>query len=81
MACVCLIHVRLSAELLLFKSFIYLPSFWKKMYLFSQLFMFLAVLGLRCCMGFSLIAVSRGYFLVAVFNLLIVVTSLVEHRL
>ena len=51
------------------------------MYLFSQLFMFLAVLGLRCCMGFSLIAVSRGYFLVAVFNLLIVVTSLVEHRL
>ena len=42
---------------------------------------FFAVLGLCCCMGFSLAAVSRGYFIV-VFELLIVVASLaMEHRL
>jgi hypothetical protein len=31
--------------------------------LFSQniFYLFMAVLGLPCCMGFSLVAVSRGY--------------------
>ena len=44
--------------------------------------LFLAVLGLYCCMGFSLVAVIRGYSLVAVHGLLIVVASLaVEHKL
>ena len=39
-------------------------------------------LGLRCFEGFSLVAVSRGYPLVAGHWLLIVVASLVvEHRL
>ena len=43
--------------------------------------LFLAVLGLGCCVGFSLVAVSRGYSLVE-HGLLIVVASLVaEHRL
>ena len=42
--------------------------------------LFLAVLGLRCCMGFSLVVESRTYFLVAVHWLLITVSSLVgEH--
>ena len=31
----------------------------------SYLFFFLAVLGLCCCVGFSLVADSRGYALVA----------------
>ena len=42
----------------------------------------LAVLGLCCCVGFSLVVASGGYSLVAVLWLLIVVVSLVaEHRL
>ena len=36
--------------------------------------LFLAVLGLHCCMGFSLVAASRGYFLVEVHGLLIAMT-------
>ena len=53
-------------------------------YLLLNLFIYLslAVLGLYCCMGFFLVAVSRGYSLVAVHGVLIVVASLaVEHRL
>ena len=43
---------------------------------------FLDVLDLHCCKGFSLVAASRGCSLVAVHGLLIVVASLVaEHRL
>ena len=36
---------------------------------------FLAVLGLYCCAGFCLVAVNRGYSLVAVSGLFIVVAS------
>ena len=40
------------------------------------------MLGVQCCMGFSLIAASSGYFLVVVCRLLIVVASLaVKHNL
>ena len=43
--------------------------------------LFLALLGLRCCAGFSLVAASRGSSPGAVHGLLIVVDSLVaEHR-
>ena len=47
-------------------------------YIFKILFvyLFLAVLGLRCCEGFSLIAASRGYSLVAKSRLLNGVASL-----
>ena len=46
------------------------------------IYLFLAVLGLHCCMGFSLVAVSRGYSVVAMHRLLTVLASLVsEHRL
>ena len=46
------------------------------------LFIYLAVLCLSCCIGFSLLVVSEGYFLVVVGRLLIVGASLVtEHRL
>ena len=42
----------------------------------------LAVLGLCCCTGFSLVAVSEGYSLVVVNRLLVAVASLaVEPRL
>ena len=41
----------------------------------------MAVLGLGCCTGFSLVVESRGYAVVVVHGLLIVVTSLVEHML
>ena len=52
----------------------------KNIYTFSYLF--LAVLGLRCYMGSSLVAASRGYSLVEVCGLLIVVASVAaEHRL
>ena len=51
----------------------------KKINLFILL---LAVLGLCCCMGFSLVAVRGGYSLVLVCGLIIMVASLVvEHGL
>ena len=52
---------------------------WFFIYLFI---FFLAVLGLHCCRGFSLIAGSGSYSLVALFRLLIAMASLiVEHGL
>ena len=45
------------------------------------IYLFLAVLDLRCCAGFSLAAASKAYSPVVVCGLLIAVTSLVEHRL
>ena len=39
------------------------------------------MLGLRCHVGFSVAAMSRGYSLVGVCGLLTAVASLVEHRL
>ena len=46
------------------------------------IYLFFSVLGLRCCVGFSPVAASRGYSLVAVCRLLIAVVSPVaEHRL
>ena len=52
------------------------------MYLFTYLILFLAVLGIHCCMGFSLVVKSRSYSLVVEHGLLIVVASLVaEHGL
>ena len=51
----------------------------KKMILFIY---YLALLGLRCSAGFSLVLVSRSYSLVMVYRLLIKEPSLVaEHRL
>ena len=44
--------------------------------------LFLAVLGLHCCVGFSLVAMSRGYSVIAIHRLLTAAASLVaEHRL
>ena len=44
--------------------------------------LFLAVPGLSCCMGFSLVVASRSYSLVVVHRLLIAMASpLAEHRL
>ena len=48
-------------------------------FLNSLVYLFLAVLGFRCCVGFSLVAESGGYLLQR--GLLIAVVSLVEHRL
>ena len=45
------------------------------------IYLFLAVLGLHRCMGFSLVAASGGHCLVAACRLLFAVASLtVEHR-
>ena len=38
-------------------------------------YLFLTVLGLCCCVGFSLVAATGGYSLIAVFRLLIVAAS------
>ena len=44
--------------------------------------LFFAMLGLCCCMGFSLVVASGGYSLIALHRLLIVVASLFsEHGL
>ena len=46
------------------------------------MYLFMAVLGLCGCAGFSLVAASSGYSLVAGHGLLIVAVSLAaEHRL
>ena len=51
-------------------------------FLYNCIYLFLAVLGLHCCSGFSPVVASRGYSLVAVLRLLILVASLVaEHGL
>ena len=51
-------------------------------YLCIILHLFLAVLSFSCCAGFSLVAGSRGYSLVVVHRIFIVVASLVsEHVL
>ena len=45
------------------------------------IYLILAVLGLYCCMGFSRVVMSRGYFLVAVHKPLIAVDFLAaKHR-
>ena len=48
--------------------------------LFFMIYLVLAVLGLHCCLGFSLVAVSRSYSLVVLCRLLIVAASLVVKR-
>ena len=54
--------------------FLFLKSFF--------IFLFLAVLGLHCYMGFSLVASGGGYSLAVVASLLTAVASLdAEHRL
>ena len=52
-----------------------------KFFLIYFMHLFLDVLGLHCCVGFSLAAESEGCSLAAVWRLLTVVASLVEHRL
>ena len=49
-------------------------------YCFLFIYLFLAVLGLHCCLGFSLVAVSGGCSVVAVCGLLIEVVSLVDRE-
>ena len=45
-----------------------------------QFSLFLAVLGLCCCEGFSLVVVNGGYSLVEVHGLLTVAASLVAEQ-
>ena len=48
----------------------------------SFIYLFLAVQGLRCCVGFPLVTAGRGYSLVALCWLLVAVVSLItEHGL
>ena len=59
---------------------LYFLPFWIFKFLF--IYLFLAVLGLHCCTGSSLVAPSRVYSLAAVHGLLISVASLdAEHEL
>ena len=49
-------------------------------FFFLNFYLFLAVLGLRCCEGFSLVVVKGGSSLVAVHWLLIAVVSLIAQH-
>ena len=53
------------------------------MYLFYNfIYLFLTVLGLRCCEGFSLVVAGGGYSLLVMRGLFIAAASLVaEHEL
>ena len=56
----------------------FLIAFKKIIFVFS----FLAVLGLHCCMSFSLVVATRGYIAIVVYGLLIEAASpVVEHEL
>ena len=46
----------------------------------NLIYLLLAVLGLRCCSGFSLVVASGGYSLFVVLRLLIGMASLVAER-
>ena len=47
---------------------------------FLLIYIIVIVLGLCCCAGFSLVAAGRGYSVIAVGGLLIVVASVIaEH--
>ena len=65
-------------------SYVYSDDFsvsFLSLFLFICLFVHLPMLGLCCCMGFSLVAASGGFCLAAACGLLIAVVSLVlEHR-
>ena len=61
-----------------FISEFYIFMFLKKIIVF--IYLYLAVLGLRCCAGFALLVVSWGYS-VAVYKFLIVVISLAAWAL
>ena len=45
-----------------------------------KFYLFLAMLGLHCCVDFSLVAASKGYSLVVVSRLLIAMASLGEEH-
>ena len=47
------------------------------MYIILYIYLFLAVLGLHCCVGFSLVVVSGSYSLVTTHRRLVMVASLV----
>ena len=55
-----------------------------KIFLYSLIYLFMTVLSLRCCASFSVVLVSRSYSLVAalvaIWELIIVVASLVRCR-
>ena len=53
-------------------------TFWPTVHFY---FLYLAVLGLRCRTGFSLVVVSGGYSLAVVCRLLLVAASLVKQGL
>ena len=56
--------------------------FWYIYFIYSFIYVFLAVLGLHGCMGFfSLVGASGVYYLAVALGLLIAMTSLGEHRL
>ena len=61
-------------KLINFFFFFLVSACWFFLSLF--IYLFLAALGLHCYVGFSLVAVSGGYSLVAVFRLLITVAFL-----
>ena len=80
------LHLSISLEEPMDKQKLFLDQFnpfdyfFKKLYTF--IYLFLAVLGLLCCVGSSLVAVSRGNSLVEVCGLFIVVASVAaEHGL
>ena len=63
-------------------AFPFLIGIWMSMCKKKVIYLFMAVLSLRCCMGFSLVVANGAYPLVAVCGLLIVVASLIaEHGL
>ena len=58
------------------------PLYKDVLHFLKKFYLFIAVLGLRCCLGFSLGAAGGGYSLVVVHRLLTEVASLVaEHGL
>ena len=47
--------------------------------MYKFIYLFLAVLGLHCCIGLSQVVISKGYSLLAVCALFAVAILVVEH--
>ena len=54
-------------------------SAWHGQKIHSFIYLFLTVLGLHCCAGFSFVSASRGYSLVVHWLLIVVASLVVEH--
>ena len=58
-----------------------MPSLYMYIYIIFIIYLLLALLGLHCYVGFSLVVESEGYSVAVLGPLLVVAALVLEHRL